>query len=444
MSDEFGKLCVDDPFDVRHRATRPPMGWNSWDVFGTSVTEAEVQAAADYMSEHLKPFGYEYIVLDLGWYAPESTAVGHQYKRARPHQLIDEWGRLVPAPNRFPRCAGGFKPLADYVHERGLKFGIHVMRGIPNQAVEKNTPIRGTRWRAQDIARRWDRCVFYDGMSSLQTAHPGTLAYYASVLELYAQWGVDFIKADDMSRYPRAQHMEEFILFRRALESCGRDIVLSMSPGGGTSVMDRGVVTHFADMFRISGDLWDQWEDVKNMFGRCQVWNPYRVEYNWPDCDMLPVGVINIRGENGDGVRHSRLTLDEQQTMMTLWCIFRSPLMLGCDLTQLDESTRQLISNPRVLAVNQEGQRPTQLLDAQGIVAWESHDPTGQVRYLAVFNTTDSAVHMDLHATQLVDLERIVDVTDLWSGRSIGARDLQAVEIRPHAALFVSLRSDAS
>jgi len=123
-------------------APTPPMGWNSWDSYGTTVTEAQVKANADVMARDLKSHGWEYIVVDIQWYEP--NAQGHDYAPGA-KLAMDEYGRLLPAVNRFPSSAGGtgFKHLADYVHSKGLKFGIHIMRGVPRQAVEQNTPIKG-------------------------------------------------------------------------------------------------------------------------------------------------------------------------------------------------------------------------------------------------------------------------------------------------------------
>lgn len=245
---------------VNKVASKPPMGWNSWDVFGADVTEAEVKAAADVMASHLKPLGYEYLVIDIAWYAPHASAVGQRYKQPRPEQVIDEFGRLIPVTERFPSAAGGkgFRPLANHLHERGLKLGIHVMRGMPRQAVENNTPIKGTPYKAQDIVCYEKACTFYDGMLSIDMSRPGAQEYYNSIVELYAQWGVDFIKADDMTSYPHK--FDEVKAMRLAVEKANRPIVLSLSPGAVNS-WDRNVLSHYADQFRISGDFWDEWPD---------------------------------------------------------------------------------------------------------------------------------------------------------------------------------------
>ena len=124
--------------DFHKWAETPPMGWNSWDCFGANVTEAEVKANADYMAEHLKDYGWEYIVVDIRWFVENQTTGYYNFKD--PKYVLDEYGRYMPAVNRFPSAGNGngFKPLADYVHSKGLKFGIHLMRGVPTLAVEKS------------------------------------------------------------------------------------------------------------------------------------------------------------------------------------------------------------------------------------------------------------------------------------------------------------------
>lgn len=178
-------------------APTPPMGWNSWDSYGTTVTEDEVKANADYMAKNLATHGWQYIVVDIQWYEPNARAHGY---RANAGLVMDEHGRLTPATNRFPSAAGGkgFKPLADYIHGKGLKFGIHIMRGIPRQAVRVSTPVFGSKVHAPDIANQQSPCRWNTDMSGIDMTKPGAQDYYDSILKLYAAWGVDYIKADNM------------------------------------------------------------------------------------------------------------------------------------------------------------------------------------------------------------------------------------------------------
>jgi hypothetical protein len=161
-------------------APAPPMGWNSWDSFGTSVTEAEVKANADYMAKHLARYGWQYIVVDIQWSEPNPKTHGY---RPDAELVMDAYGRLMPAPNRFPSASDGrgFKPLADYVHRKGLKFGIHIMRGIPRRAVDANLPIHGSDRKAAGVANKNSTCPWNSDMYGVDTSLPGGQDYYDSI-----------------------------------------------------------------------------------------------------------------------------------------------------------------------------------------------------------------------------------------------------------------------
>ncbi len=361
-------------------APTPPMGWNSWDCFATTVTEQQVKEQAGYMAEHLKSHGWQYIVVDIQWYEP--GAKSHAY-RADAKLTLDAHGRLLPATNRFPSSTDGrgFKPLADQVHALGLKFGVHLMRGIPRQAVEQNLPILGTPYRAQDIADRSNTCPWNPDMFGVDMTKPGAQAYYDSVFALFAEWGVDYVKVDDISR-PYLKHQDEIEAVRRAIDRTGRPIVLSLSPGE-TVLTAAGHVAQHANLWRISDDFWDRWLALRDQFARLAAWNPHRRPGAWPDADMLPLGTL-VMGE-----RTTRFTADEQRTLMTLWSIARSPLMHGGDLTKTDPATLALLTNAEVLAVNQHSTNNRPLFERDGLVAWVADVPGSPDRYLAVFNTRD-------------------------------------------------------
>ena len=316
-------------------APTPPMGWNSYDSYCGDVTEEEMKRNADYMVQHLARLGWKYVVVDFYWYYPHPVTDGHH--EGDLEVAMDDYGRLLPATNRFPSAAGGqgFKPLADYCHSKGLKFGIHIMRGVPRQAVKQNLPVLGTSAHAQDIANAKDPCSWSTAMYGVDTRKPTGQAYYDSIAKLYAGWGVDYIKADDMSWAPsppaaHSYHGDEIEALSRAIAKSGRPMVLSLSPDR-TEVIHADHVMRYSQLWRISDDLWDNWNQLKDTFALCRVWAPYIGPNHWPDADMLPLGRIRIRGYE-DGERRTRLGKDEQITMLTLWSIFRSPLMMGGDL----------------------------------------------------------------------------------------------------------------
>jgi alpha-galactosidase len=371
--------------DFHSWAATPPMGWNSWDCFGPTVTEAEVKANADYMAKYLKPYGWDYIVVDIRWYVGNDKA--HGYNEKDPDYVIDEFGRFLPAVNRFPSAAGGkgFKPLADYLHKKGLKFGIHIMRGVPVIAVKQNIAIKGTNFTARDIYSDKDQCSWLRDMYTIIPGKPGAQEYYNSLFELYASWGLDFVKIDDLSS--PIYFEGEIDMIRKAIDRTGRKIVLSTSPGE-TPVAHADHVQKNANMWRTVGDFWDSWEQLKDHFEVFNRWNKWRSYGAYPDGDMLPIGRIGIRAERGDP-RMTTFTKDEQYTLMTLWAIFKSPLMFGGNLPDNDPFTLSLLTNKNVLKILNESTNNKPLFTDKDKAAWIADEPDTGAKYLAVFNTAD-------------------------------------------------------
>lgn len=364
--------------DYHSWAATPPMGWNSWDCFGTQVTESEAKQQADYMAANLKKHGWEYFVVDIQWY--EQNSKGYDYAKDAV-LTMDEYSRLMPAPKKFPSAVNGkgFKPLADYVHAKGLKFGIHMMRGIPRQAVKQNTPIKGTTARAADIADVNSTCGWNPDMYGVDMTKPGAQEYYNSIMEMVASWGVDFIKVDDLSR---PYHQPEVEAIRKAIDKTGRKIVFSTSPGE-TPLSAGPSVNQNANMWRVSDDFWDNWKALYDQFKRLHDWTPYRITGAYPDADMLPLGMLQLG-------RKTNFTTEEQFTLMTLWSIARSPLMHGGDMTKTDSLTLALLTNDEVLAVNQHSANNRQLFRTEeGSIAWVADVPGSKDKYLALFNARD-------------------------------------------------------
>jgi alpha-galactosidase len=395
-------------------ASTPPMGWNSWDCFGAGVTEKTVKANADYMAQHLASHGWRYIVVDIQWYQP--TAKGWNYEQNAKLEM-DRYGRLMPAVNRFPSAAGGrgFKALADYVHSKGLKFGIHILRGIPRQAVNQNTPILGTKLHAADIFDRIHVCPWNTDMYGVDMSEPGAQEYYDSVFQQYADWGVDFVKVDDLS-YP--YHAAEIAAIRKAIDRGGRPMVLSTSPGP-TPLSDGRDIEMNANMWRISNDFWDRWRLLKEQFQRCADWARFCGTGHYPDADMLPLGAIRAT-EHGQ----SRFTPAEQRTVMTLWSISRSPLIFGGNLPQTDPATLALITNDQVLAVDQHSSGGHEIFRHGDEVAWAADAPGGG-KYLAVFYLGDppaAAAYGSPVPVELKDLgfSGACRIEDLWAHRDLG------------------------
>ncbi|AWB43082.1 alpha-galactosidase [Paenibacillus sp. CAA11] len=425
---------------MRHHelAVTPPLGWNSWDCYGASVTEEEVRGNAEYMARNLKEYGWEYVVVDIQWYEPGANS--SRYRPFVPLEM-DEHSRLIPASCRFPSAADGqgFKPLADYVHDLGLKFGIHIMRGIPRQAVHANTAIKGTRVRARDIAHPNSICPWNTDMYGVDPQAEGAQAYYDSLFELYAQWGVDFVKVDDIADSRLyGYHAGEVELIRKAIDRCGREMVLSLSPGPAHLDQAEHLAEH-ANMWRMTDDYWDYWELLKGMFERCEKWYPHVGPGHFPDCDMLPLGHLGIRSVDGGGDRFTRFTPEEQVTMMTLWCIFKSPLMFGGELRDNDAWTLSLLTNRDVLEVNKRGMEPRPLVREEDFTAWISRGKDGS-RYVAVFNLGDEPIIREL-PLPLIEQNGFICRTakELWSGRITDVEAGCPFELPAHGAQLYRL-----
>ena len=420
---------------------KPPMGWNSWDCYGSGVTEDELLGNAEFMRDRLKQYGYQYVVCDIQWYEP--AAKGNVYNNFA-DLCMDEYSRLIPAVNRFPSSANGagFKPIADKIHSMGLKFGIHIMRGIPRQAVHRNTRIYGTTVRARDIASQFSLCPWNTDMYGVDTEKRGAEEYYNSLFKLYASWGVDFVKVDDIANTefsPQNPYSaeKEIEMIRAAIDRSGRDMVLSLSPGPAP-LNKAEHLSKNANMWRISGDFWDRWDKLLNMFSLCEKWYPYVKDGSFPDCDILPLGKLCIDGSYmGDMGRDSGFTKEEQKTMMTLWAVFRSPLFFGGELRLTDDYTLSLVTNPEVINVNQNSEKPLFLYNKGGIAVWQTK--TENCTAVAVFNLSDEEKHYKLSFSDL-GIENVRAVRDLWARKDIPKCENDvAVSLKPHSSEFFEI-----
>jgi alpha-galactosidase len=422
-------------------AATPPLGWNSWDAYGLTITEPQFRANVDVLAKKLAPFGWDDAVIDEGWFLknPED--------RPTPEKLqyqLDAYGRYIPVPARFPSSEGNgsFQNLGDYVHSLGLKFGIHIVRGIPRESVARNLPVEGSTFKASDAADTSDACPWDPTNWGIQDT-PAGQAWYDSLLRQYAGWGVDYLKVDCIADHP--YKVTEIRMLHRAIEKTGRPIVLSLSPGP-TQLEHAVEVGTLAQMWRISDDIWDFWtnpkpwpQTVRSQFDRLAAWQPYAKPGNWPDADMLPIGHLGPKPDVGKS-RDTNLTHDEQRTLMTLWAIARSPLILGANLTELDEWTTKLITNKDVIAVNQQGHGQRQSDSYGQFIVWSSEGAPG-VRYFAVFNLGDepSLFSRPLIALDARSTSPGFTARDLWTGKSVGNIYAFTATIPPHGCVLLEL-----
>ena len=422
-------------------AVTPPMGWNSYDYYDTTVTEAQVKTNADYMAKHLKEYGWEYVVVDIEWYSNDAGTKRDKYQYIPfGDDQMDEWSRLQPSPSRFPSSAdgGGFKALAEYVHNLGLKFGIHIMRGIPRKAAEQHCAVLGTNVTADVIADPSSICGWNPDMYGVHNTEAGQ-AYYDSIIQMYADWGVDFIKCDDIcdSWMYRGDHFSgwhETEMLHKAIMKCGRPIVLSLSPG--PAHIDRAwQYCKNANMWRITDDFWDTWDLLKNMFWRCEMWQDHVRQGCFPDCDMLPLGKLG--GGFGNGEWDCRFNKEEQRTMMTLWCMFRSPLMVGAELTKMDDWTLSLLTNQELLDLMNEDCRGTQLVRNDKMAVWKNKNSKTGDLHVALFNLSDVEDTISISFEELeeeLDESKNYILHEIWDKIDCRSKDgkIDAV-VAPHA-----------
>ena len=425
-------------------APTPPMGWNSWDCYGAGIGQDDALANLDYLAANLQAHGWTYFVIDIQWYEPRA----HTDRYRQGAELVtDANGRLRPAPNRFPltKDAGSFKPIADLVHAKGLKFGLHLMRGIPRQSVDRdNAPILGTNFHAQDIADKVNVCRWNGDMYGVDMTKPGAQEYYDSVFALLASWDLDYVKVDDLAGHPA-----EIEAVRRDIDRTGRPIVFSVSPGGPSN----NNVAGNANLWRISGDFWDSWRALYEQFARVHDTTPFRGPGHWPDADMIPFGNIRTWKET-DAWTH--FTKDEHYTLMTLWCIARSPLMFGGNLPKNDAFTLSLLTNDEVLAVDQNSTNNHQVFNHDNQIAWVADVPGSADKYVALFNASPAPLPRGTPATPAsppptepvtvtvslaeLGLTSPVLVRDLWAHQDLGSmHDAVSAPVNPHGAVLYRL-----
>ena len=426
-------------------ALTPPTGWNSYDAFGDSVRESEVISNAEWLKEHLQPVGWDTVVVDFRWYDARADGIRPQEPEG---VTLDAFGRCIPPTNRFPSAAKGegFRPLADRIHAMGLKFGIHIMRGIPRRAVEQDLPVAGSTFTArQAVLPEGDpnrTCVWNRDMFGVDAATAAGQAWYASIARQYAAWGVDYIKCDDIANLQRGRVYDapEIEALAIALKKSGRSIILSLSPGA-TPVSAAPHVKQFANLWRISPDFWDNWHSLNRNFNLFAAWYGNGGPGRWPDGDMIPFGHICQRNCDVHPDRWTRFTRDEQLTLMSLWALAPSPLMLGMNLPDNDGWTTAILSNPEVLAVNQDA------LGRQGRrMAGGTPNPETWIKPLAdgssavgFFNRTSQPVKTGVSWRKL-GFRSAPRVRDLWLRQDLARQKEHVIELPPHGCALLRVK----
>ncbi|KAL6139254.1 hypothetical protein ACLB2K_064531 [Fragaria x ananassa] len=442
-------------------AITPPRGWNSYNAISWTITEKEFLQNAEIISKKLLPHGYEYVVVDHLWYRRNVTGASADNLG---FDVIDEWGRPMPDPDRWPSSKGGkgFTEVADRIHKMGLKFGINVMRGINTQAVEANTRIldpllgsvydhvNGKTWTAQDIGIKERTCAgMQNGFMSVNTTLQAGRFFLADLYQLYASWGVDFVRQDcvfgkdlDMNEISHAS-----LLLRNR-----RPILYSISPGIGATPMMAKSVSSVVNMYSINGNDWDDWGDVVGRFDVARDFaaaNMIGANSSWPYLDMLPLGWFNDADFNEGQHRETNLTLEEQRTMMTLWCMAKSPLMFGGDVRKLDDTTYSLLTNPTLLEINSfsSNNKEFPYMKSKGLRSWVATGRQGEI-YVALFNLSSKKTTI---TAQKSDLAKALPGTKLttrasckgnevWSREDLGIIEHSiSISVKTHGTALVVL-----
>ena len=350
----------------------PPMGWNSWNTFGENINEKMIFETADVMAESgLRDKGYEYLVIDDCWSLRER----------------DENGRLVPDPEKFPH---GMKAVADYVHSKGLKFGMYSCAGNMT-------------------------CAGY----------PGSYEHEFVDAETFASWDVDFLKYDYCYHSPI---LHGKYLYRRmglALENCGRDILFSACSWGADETHE-WIKETGASMWRSTGDIFDTWDSVKDLVAQQEKLHPYNGVGCFNDMDMLVVGM------GGEGnVSHTGGCTDEEYLMhFSLWCLWGTPLMMGADIRNVNEYCRSVMLNRELIALNQDPDARAPFYEEKQRYASKAR--MGLLKFLANGEIVIAYYNFDINPLQVLlyfDDYGIpggsnygLELTDILTGENIGVK----------------------
>lgn len=425
-------------------ALTPPMGWNSWNSFGFRLNENQLLNVVDYIADSLKSYGWEYVVIDAGWYYPESVNANMGKNPNLPYHL-DAYGRLIPDEEKFPssKNGNGFKEVANYIHDKGLKFGIHIMRGIPRRAYEFNLPVKDTETTAGNISNISDTCEWNGLNYGLIEQHPSSYMYYKSIVDLYTEWGVDFVKIDDISR---PYHKNEVDMFSEVVKESQRPFIISLSPGP-SPVSEVDHLRKNAHMWRISNDFWDNWNDLKRSFTYTRQWYAYIENNHWPDSDMLPLGKLRLNGgddwiasklnANPEDIvnEYTRFTKEEQYTVMNLWCISKSPLIMGGHLPDNDEFSSHLITNEDIIELNQYSSHNREFSYEDSISVWTARLDKKNYKYLAVFNISEKNKRVILNANNTgIQLDN--EIMNIWTKEKTNVTGEFEIVLNPHASVL--------
>ena len=429
-------------------AKTPPMGWNSFDSYGVYLHEKAALANLEAMAKKLKTHSYEFFVIDNGWFGEYKLQEGTIFPAEKhAHDIrVNEYGYFLPSRVYFPN---GIKPIVDRCHELGLKFGVHLMRGIPRKAYELNLPIKGTSYTARDVANTdpKENCNWCKYCYGVDMSKPGAQVWYDGLIQHIADMGVDFIKYDDIVPHP-----DEVEAVAKAIAKTGKPIVLSLSPGGD---VDPEAIDFFrmANMLRVTKDVWDEQHYIDQCFTAWRKWQGKERPGFWIDMDMIPFGQLQLMSPPsedesktlmdkggialaGKGVtRWCQLTRSQMRTFITIRAMAASPLMMGGDLPTLDDYSLSLITNPQMLACNQNGVMGSLVCEKEGLEIWtvQKNDSVDE-GWIGIFNRTEDKALIEL-TTERIGIDTSTHTLfDVWNEKTLKSGK---IEMEPHDCAFL-------
>ena len=451
--------CKSVPAEEAFTVSAPPMGWNSFDSYGTYLYEDAAMKNLEAFAEKLAPHGYEYFVIDAGWFGEYDLVPGTFYPKEKHAKKlnINEYGLLQPSKTYFPN---GLQPIIDRCHELGLKFGIHIMRGIPRMSVERNTPIKGTNYHAQDIVDTTSICKWCPQNYGVDMTRPGAQAFYDSWIGQLADWGVDFIKADDIVPFPA-----EVEAVAKAIKKSGRNILLSLSPGG---FVDDSQLDFFklGNMLRVTHDIWDEQIGLDQCFKAWRKWQGKEDANFFIDMDMIPFGELQVMNPVPEGLtgnesnteikqmkkegklkniellsgkgfhRQSQFTQDEMRTFITMRALAASPLMMGGNLLTVDDFSLSLLTNAEMIACNQNAVIGHLKYDQDKIEIWNTPKQNGNDGWIGIFNrNAEKSQQYVLSASELGLTDEKYSLKDIWGNSELSFN--QEILVPANGVIFI-------
>ena len=453
-------------------ANPPFRGWNSYDSYCWCINETQFLDNARGVSKYLKQYGYNYVVIDFLWFQNISNSTD---------VFIDKYGRPQPDPVRFPH---GMAYIADQVHEMGLKFGIHIMRGVTSKAIHKNTPILNISSNTtvlsgattKDIYLESNDCPWHSSMYGINTSHPDSRPFIQSLYyQYFNEWNVDFIKNDCM--YGGNFVYDQIVQVSSVIDELNKDCIYSLSPGNYSAPNVLGnKIDNIVSSYRITGDTWDKWDEIKrhfivsgqfanatDMIGHTPGLGSYNTSY--PDLDMLPIGYIaepignnGIPNETGFGPnRMCNLTQSQQRCLFTLWSIMKSPLLFGglvydrniANYSLVNDTfTYSLLINEYALKVNSYGYGIKQIsssYDSSGDTMVESVWRTQVMNnneleyYVGLFNLGDEIKSINVSLNQIVNNVTRCHATNCYTKEKMNVTNVIQQQVPPNDVLFFQL-----